>query len=117
MTVTIYHNPACGTSRTVLAMIRDTGTEPRIIEYLKTPPTRATLSGLLTQMGLKPRDIIRRKGALYTDLGLADPSLTDDQLMDALMAHPVLMERPIVVTDRGVRLGRPAAAVKDILPG
>ena len=117
MTATIYHNPACGTSRTVLAMLREGGAEPRIIEYLKTPPSRTELSRLLAGMGLRPRDIIRRKGALYTDLGLANPDLTDEQLMDALMAHPVLMERPIVVTEKGVRLGRPPAAIKDILPG
>jgi arsenate reductase len=116
MTVTIYHNPSCGTSRTVLAMIRETGTEPKIIEYLKAPPTRNELSSLLVRMGLTPRDIIRRKGTLYAELGLADPALTDEQLLDALIAHPVLMERPIVVTDKGVRLGRPPAVVKDILP-
>jgi arsenate reductase (glutaredoxin) len=113
---TIYHNPGCGTSRNVLAMIRNAGAEPRIVEYLKTPPNRDELEGLLRRMAITPRDLLRRKGTPYDELGLDDPKWTDDQLIDLMTRHPILIERPIVVTDRGVRLCRPAEAVLDILP-
>ena len=113
--VTIYHNPACGTSRNVLALIREAGVEPVVVEYLKTPYTREQLSGLLQAMGLLPREVLRTKGDLYAELGLADASLADDALLDAMMAHPVLIERPFVVTDKGVRLCRPADLVQEIL--
>lgn len=116
MPVTIYHNPDCGTSRNALAMIRQSGETPRIVEYLKTPPSRETLIELLDVMGLKPRDILRRKGTPYAELGLDDPALGDEELLDAMMAHPVLIDRPIVVTDKGVRLCRPSERVLDILP-
>lgn len=115
MPVTIYHNPACGTSRNVLALIRERAGEPRIIEYLKTPPTRAELADLIRRMGARPRDVLRGKGALYEELHLDDPSLSDDALLDAMIAHPVLIERPIVVTERGVRLCRPADKLLEIL--
>jgi arsenate reductase len=115
MTVTIYHNPACGTSRNVLQIIRDSGVEPRIVEYLKTPPDRATLASLLKRMGMKPRDLLRRRGTPYDDLGLDDPDLTDDRLIDAMLAHPILIERPIVVTETAVKLCRPSETVKEIL--
>jgi len=108
VTVTIYHNPACGTSRNTLAMIRATGTEPVVVEYLKTPPTRAELLDLVRRMGVPLRDVLRRKGTPYDALGLDDPSLTDDALLDAIEAHPILLNRPIVVTPRGVRLCRPS---------
>jgi len=114
-TVTIFHNPACGTSRNVLALIREAGIEPVVVEYLKTPYTREQLSGLLQTMGLRPRDVLRTKGDLYTDLGLADPALSDEQLLDALLAHPVLVERPIVVSPKGTRLCRPKERVLDLL--
>ena len=113
---TIYHNPDCGTSRHVLAMIRDAGEEPRIIEYLKTPPTRDELAGLLRQMAMAPRDLLRRKGTPYDELGLDDPKWTDAQLIDLMLQHPILIQRPIVVTERGVRLYRPAETVLEILP-
>ena len=116
MSVTIYHNPACGTSRNVLGLIRNAGEEPRIIEYLKTPPSRDELAGLIARMGISVRDVLRRKGTPYDELGLDDPELTDDQLLDAMMAHPILINRPIVVTDKGVKLCRPSEAVLDILP-
>ncbi|WP_428535779.1 arsenate reductase (glutaredoxin) [Rhodopila sp.] len=116
MTVSIYHNPACGTSRNVLGLIRDAGEEPRIIEYLKNPPTRDELAALIARMGIPVRDVLRRKGTPYDELGLDDPELTDSQLLDAMMAHPILINRPIVVTDRGVKLCRPSEAVLDILP-
>lgn len=116
MTVTIYHNPACGTSRNVLGLIRNSGVEPRIVEYLKTPPGRAELAGLIARMGVAVRDVLRRKGTPYDALGLDDPALTDDQLLDAMMAHPILINRPIVVTPLGVKLCRPSEAVLDILP-
>ena len=116
MTITIYHNPACGTSRNTLEMIRQSGTEPRIVEYLKTPPTRAELTRLIAAMGLTPRQLLRQKGALYDELGLADPNLDDDALLDAMMAHPILINRPIVVTPLGTRLCRPAERVLEILP-
>ena len=116
MTVTIYHNPACGTSRNVLGLIRNAGEEPRIVEYLKTPPGRDELVGLIARMGIPVRDLLRRKGTPYDDLGLDDPALSDAQLIDAMMAHPILINRPIVVTPLGVRLCRPSEAVLDILP-
>ena len=116
MTVTIYHNPACGTSRNMLALIRNSGEEPRIVEYLKTPPSREELADLIRRMGVPVRDVLRRKGTPYDELGLDDPALTDDQLLDAMIAHPILINRPIVVTPLGVRLCRPSEAVLDILP-
>jgi arsenate reductase len=114
--VTIYHNPACATSRKVLGMIREAGVEPRVIEYLKTPPTRAELVDLLGRMGMRPRDLLRRRGTPYQELGLDDPGKTDDALVDAIMAHPILMERPVVAGPRGVRLCRPVERLKDVLP-
>jgi arsenate reductase (glutaredoxin) len=116
MSVTIYHNPDCGTSRNVLAMIRNSGEEPRIVEYLKTPPSRAELVALIARMGIAVRDLLRQKGTPYQTLGLDDLHLTDDALIDAMMAHPILINRPIVVTPLGVRLCRPSEAVLDILP-
>ncbi len=115
MSVTIYHNPACGTSRNTLAMIRATGTEPTVIEYLKTPPTRDELLDLVERMGIRLRDILRRKGTPFTELGLDDPTLSDDALLDAIKAHPILINRPIVVTSKGVRLCRPSETVLDLL--
>lgn len=112
---TIFHNPACGTSRNVLAMIRQSGVEPEIIEYLKTPPTREELVALLIAMDMSPRDLLRRKGTPYAELGLDDEGLSDAQLLDAMMTHPILIERPIVVTEKGVRLCRPSERVLDIL--
>jgi arsenate reductase len=114
--VIIYHNPACGTSRNTLAMIRNAGIAPRVIEYLKTPPARALLVQLITRAGLTPRALLREKGTPYAELGLADPALTGDQLLDAMMAHPILINRPLVVTSLGVRLCRPSELVLDILP-
>ena len=116
MDVIIYHNPDCGTSRNTLAMIRNAGIEPHVIEYLKTPPTRLLLRQLIDRMGVPVRDVIREKGTPYKELGLDDPDLTDDQLLDAMMAHPILINRPIVVTPKGVRLCRPSEAVLDLLP-
>ena len=113
--ITIYHNPACGTSRNTLALIRNSGAEPRIVEYLKTPPTRAALADLIRRMDVPVRAVLREKGALYEELGLSDPGLGDDRLLDAMMAHPILINRPIVVTPLGVRLCRPSEAVLDIL--
>lgn len=113
--VTIYHNPACGTSRNTLALIRNSGEEPDVIEYLKTPPTREELKGLIRRMGIPVRDVLRQKGTPYEELGLGDMSLTEDQLLDAMMAHPILINRPIVVTPLGVKLCRPSEAVLDIL--
>src|SRR5689334_19853371 len=104
--VVIYHNPACGTSRNTLAMIRNAGIEPHIVEYLKTPPTRALLRQLVARAGISVRDVLREKGTPYAELGLDDPALTDDQLLDAIEAHPVLLNRPIVVSSKGVRLCR-----------
>ena len=115
MKTTIYHNPVCGTSRNTLAMIRATGTEPAIIEYLKTPPTREELRALVQRMGITLRDLLRQKGTPYAELGLADPSLSDDALLDAIEAHPILINRPIVVTDKGARLCRPSELVLDLL--
>jgi arsenate reductase len=116
MDVIIYHNPACGTSRNTLALIRNGGIEPHIVEYLKTPPTRAMLVGLIQRMGVAVRSVLREKGTPYGELGLANPALSDDELIDALLAHPILINRPIVVTPLGVRLCRPSEAVLDILP-
>ena len=115
MSVTIYHNLACGTSRNTLAMIRATGVEPLVIEYLKTPPSRATLQDLVARMGATVRDILREKGTPYVELGLGDPSLSDDALLDAVEAHPILINRPIVVTPKGVRLCRPSETVLALL--
>jgi arsenate reductase len=114
--ITIYHNPACGTSRNVLALIRNSGVEPRVIEYLATPPSRAELQGLIARMGIPVRDLLRRKGTPYDELGLDDPQWTDDELIDRMLAHPILINRPIVVTPLGVKLCRPSEAVLDILP-
>lgn len=116
MDVTIYHNPQCGTSRNTLALIRNAGVEPTVIEYLKTPPTRAVLKDLISKAGLTVREAIRQKGTPYAELGLDDPAWTDDQLLDAMVAHPMLINRPFVVTPWGVRLSRPSEAVLDILP-
>jgi arsenate reductase len=116
MDVIIYHNPQCGTSRNTLGLIRNAGVEPHIIEYLKCPPTRLLLRQLIRRMGVSVHDVIRQKGTPYQELGLGDPSLSDDHLLDAMMAHPVLINRPIVVTPMGVRLCRPSEAVLDILP-
>jgi arsenate reductase len=114
--VTIYHNPACATSRKVLGMIRSAGVEPRVIEYLKTPPTRAELVDLLGRMGLPPRALLRRRGTPYQELGLDDPGKSDDDLIDAIVTHPILMERPVVVAPRGVRLCRPIGRLEEVLP-
>ncbi|MGZ5042210.1 MAG: arsenate reductase (glutaredoxin) [Usitatibacter sp.] len=114
--ITIYHNPQCGTSRNALALIRNSGAEPEVIEYLKEPPSRERLVQLIGKMGIGVRDLLRRKGTPYDELGLDDPALTDDQLLDAMVAHPILMNRPIVETPLGTKLCRPAEAVLDILP-
>lgn len=116
MTITIYHNPACGTSRNVLALIRNSGEEPQIVEYLKTPPTRDELANLIRRMGITPRDLLRRKGTSYDARGLDDPKFTDDELIALMVQDPLLINRPIVVTPLGVKLGRPSEAVLDILP-
>lgn len=113
--VTIYHNPQCGTSRNVLGLIRDAGFEPTVIEYLKDPPSRATLEQLIRRMGMPARALLREKGTPYAELGLADPALTDAQLIDAMMAHPILINRPIVVTDKCVKLCRPSETVMELL--
>ena len=115
MTVTIYHNPSCGTSRNTLAMIRQSGEEPEVIEYLKTPPSRARLVDLIKAMGISPRALLREKGTPYAELGLGDPKWSDDDLIDAMLAHPILINRPIVVTPRGVRLCRPSERVLELL--
>lgn len=115
MTVTIYHNPKCGTSRNTLAMIRQSGVEPTVIEYLKTPPSRERLVALIAAMGISPRDLLRQKGTPFDALGLGDEGLTDDQLIDAMMAHPILINRPIVETPKGTRLCRPSEVVLQIL--
>ena len=114
--VTVYHNPACGTSRNVLGLIRNSGVEPTVVEYLETPPARAELVDLIGRMGMPVRDLLRRKGTPYEELGLDDPTWTDDQLIDLMIKHPILINRPIVVTPLGVRLCRPSEAVLDILP-
>ena len=114
--IVIYHNPECGTSRNTLAMIRNAGTEPHVIEYLKTPPSRALLVELIDRAGITPRDLLREKGTPYAELGLGDDALSDDTLVDAMMAHPVLINRPLVVSPLGVKLCRPSEAVLDLLP-
>jgi arsenate reductase len=114
--VVIYHNPDCGTSRNALALIRNAGVEPHVVEYLKTPPARALLEQLVARMGIGVRDLLREKGTPFADLGLGDPSLDDQALLDAMMGHPILINRPIVVSPRGVRLCRPSEAVLDLLP-
>ncbi|QPF93638.1 arsenate reductase (glutaredoxin) [Bradyrhizobium commune] len=116
MDAIIYHNPACGTSRNTLAMIRNAGIEPHVIEYLKAPPSRALLQELIARMGLSVRQLLREKGTPYAELGLDNAGLTDDQLLDAMMAHPILINRPIVVTPKGVKLCRPSELVLDLLP-
>jgi len=116
VSVTIYHNPACGTSRNTLAMIRQRGEEPEVIEYLKNPPSRARLVELIKAIGNPVRALLREKGTPYAELGLADPKWSDDELIDFMLAHPILINRPIVVTPKGVRLCRPSEAVLDILP-
>lgn len=114
--ITIYHNPACGTSRNVLALIRNTGEEPTIIEYLKTPPDAATLKSLISAMGVPVREVLRQKGTPYDELGLSDPKWTDEELIGFMVQHPILINRPIVATPVGTRLCRPSEAVLDILP-
>lgn len=114
--ITFYHNPACGTSRNVLAMIRNSGEEPQVVEYLKTPPDRSTLVSLLSAMGVTARDVLRQKGNPYDELGLDDAKWTDDELIDLMLEHPVLINRPIVVTELGTKLCRPSETVLDILP-
>ena len=115
MSVTIYHNPACGTSRNTLALIRATGTEPKVIEYLAEPPSRGELVSLIERMEIPPRDLLRQKGTPYADLGLEEETLSDDDLVDAMIEHPVLINRPIVVGPRGVKLCRPSEVVLDAL--
>ena len=114
--VTIYHNPDCGTSRNTLALIRNSGVEPEVIEYLRAPPTRARLVELLQAMGMRPRELLRQKGTPFDELGLGSPQWSDEQLVDFMMQHPILINRPIVVTARGTRLCRPSEVVLDILP-
>ena len=116
MTITIYHNPACGTSRNTLAMIRQSGEEPEVIEYLKAPPSREKLVELIAGMGISPRGLLREKGTPYAELGLGDPKWSDDELIGFMMEHPILINRPIVVTPLGAKLCRPSEAVLDILP-
>lgn len=116
MNITIYHNPNCGTSRNTLALIRNTGVEPEVIEYLKTPPSRDVLRDMIAKAGLTVREAIREKGTPYAELGLDNPALTDEELLDAMLAHPVLINRPFVVTPAGARLCRPSELVLDILP-
>ena len=115
MSITIYHNPACGTSRNTLALIRATGVEPDVIPYLDTPPDRPTLVALIARMGIAPRDLLRRKGTPYAELGLDDPALSDDQLIDAMVDHPILINRPVVFGPNGVKLCRPSEEVLSIL--
>ncbi len=116
MTITIFHNPACGTSRNTLAMIRNSGVEPTVVEYLKTPPTRARLRELLAAMGTGPRPLLREKSTPYAELDLANPTWTDDELLDFMLAHPVLINRPVVETPLGTRLCRPSERVLNLLP-
>lgn len=115
MSVTIYHNPACGTSRSTLALIRATGTEPEVVHYLETPPSREELAALIQRMGITARALLRQKGTPYAELGLGDPAIGDDELIDAMMAHPILINRPIVVAPGGVKLCRPSEEVLTIL--
>jgi arsenate reductase (glutaredoxin) len=115
VSVTIYHNPACGTSRNTLAMIRQSGETPEVVEYVKNPPSRARLLGLIEAMGIPVRALLREKGTPYAELGLADPKWSDDELVDFMLAHPILINRPIVVTPKGVKLCRPSEAVLDLL--
>ena len=114
--IVIYHNPECGTSRNALAMIRNAGIEPHVVEYLKTPPSRALLVDLIDRAGMTPRELLREKGTPYAELGLGDTSLSDDALVDAMMAHPILINRPLIVSPLGVKLCRPSEAVLDLLP-
>ena len=114
--IIIYHNPECGTSRNTLAMIRNAGIEPHVVEYLKTPPSRALLEQLIERAGIAPRDLLREKGTPYADLGLGDPSLDDGALIDAMMAHPILINRPLVVSPLGEKLCRPSEVVLDLIP-
>ncbi|MBD3744627.1 MAG: arsenate reductase (glutaredoxin) [Sphingopyxis terrae] len=114
--IIIYHNPDCGTSRNALGLIRNAGIEPHVVEYLKTPPSRALLEELIERAGIKPRDLLREKGTPFAELGLEDPALRDAELIDAMMAHPVLINRPLVVSPLGVRLCRPSEAVLDLIP-
>ncbi|GJD45594.1 Arsenate reductase [Methylobacterium cerastii] len=116
MDVVIYHNPDCGTSRNTLALIRNAGIEPHVVEYLKTPPNRFLVRQLAERAGITVRDLLREKGTPYAELGLADPNLTDDQLLDAIAEHPILLNRPLVVSPKGVSLCRPSEAVLDLLP-
>jgi arsenate reductase len=115
--IIIYHNPECGTSRNVLGLIRNAGIEPHVVEYLKTPPSRALLVELIDRAGMTPRELLREKGTPYAELGLGDTSLSDDALVDAMMTHPILINRPLVVSPLGVKLCRPSEAVLDLLPG
>ncbi|WP_267389329.1 arsenate reductase (glutaredoxin) [Sphingomonas sp. GC_Shp_3] len=115
--IVIYHNPVCGTSRNTLGLIRNAGIEPHVVEYLKTPPSRALLVELIDRAGITPRELLREKGTPYAELGLGDTSLSDDALVDAMMTHPILINRPIVVSPLGVKLCRPSEAVLDLLPG
>jgi arsenate reductase len=115
--ITVYHNPACGTSRNVLGLLRERGIEPEVVEYLKTPPGREGLKALVRKMGVPVRDVLRRKGTPYDELGLDDPKWTDDQLIDFMVQHPILMNRPIVVTKDGAKLCRPSETVLELLPG
>jgi arsenate reductase len=114
--IVIYHNPECGTSRNALAMIRNAGIEPHVVEYLKTPPSRALLESMIDRAGMAPRALLREKGTPYAELGLDDPALSDARLIDAMMAHPVLINRPLVVSPLGVKLCRPSEAVLDLIP-
>lgn len=116
MDVIIYHNPDCGTSRNTLATIRNAGIEPYVIEYLKTPPSREMLTLFIARMGMAVRSLLREKGTPYAELGLGDPALSDEQLLDAMMAHPILINRPVVVSPKGVKLCRPSEGVLDLLP-
>jgi len=115
MTVTVYHNPACGTSRNVVQHLRDSGIEPVIVEYLKMPPDRATLKRLLARMGMTARELLRRRGTPYDEMGLDNPALTEDQLIDAMVKNPILIERPIVATDHAAKLCRPADLVRELI--
>jgi arsenate reductase len=116
MSVTIFHNPACGTSRNTLALIRHAGIEPVVIEYLKTPPSKEKLRELVAAMGISVRELLRQKGTPYAELGLDDPTLSDEQLLEVMLAHPILINRPIVVTDVGAKLCRPSEEVLELLP-